>query len=88
EMEKMPVGRKLSNTAGTGVNPPYNPDIDDQYSPLAKGFCNTMPDGGFLQSLRDDVLNGKLPEVSWIIPPAEFSEHPGPSSPAKGGWYV
>ncbi|SOZ39898.1 phosphocholine-specific phospholipase C [Cupriavidus neocaledonicus] len=88
EMEKMPDGRKLSNTAGTGVNPPYNPDIDDQYSPLAKGFCNTMPDGGFLQSLRDDVLNGRLPQVSWIIPPAEFSEHPGPSSPAKGGWYV
>lgn len=88
EMEKMPAGRQVSNTNAPGFNPPYDPAIDDRYSPFAKGFCNTMADGGFLQSLRDDVQNGRLPEVSWIIPPAEFSEHPGPSSPAKGGWYV
>lgn len=88
EMEKLPAGRRLSNTAGSDVNPPYDPAIDDRYSPLAKGFCNTMPDGGFLQSLRDDVAQGSLPAVSWVIPPSEYSEHPGPSSPAKGGWYI
>ncbi|SDV49690.1 phosphocholine-specific phospholipase C [Chitinasiproducens palmae] len=88
EMEKLPAGRRLANVSGEGVNPPYDPAIDDKYSPLAKGFCNTMPDGGFLQSLRDDVAKGTLPAVSWIIPPGEFSEHPGPSSPAKGGWYM
>ncbi|KAG1444003.1 hypothetical protein G6F57_017932 [Rhizopus arrhizus] len=84
EIEKMPADRQVTNQGG----PAYNPAIDDQYSPLAKGFGNTMPDGGFLQSLRDDVMNGTLPEVSWIIPPAAYSEHPGPSSPAKGAWYI
>ena len=54
--------------------------------PLAKGFGNTMP-YGFLESLRDDIRNGALPEVSWIIPPSVYSEHPGPSA-AQGGWYV
>ncbi|WP_251862947.1 phosphocholine-specific phospholipase C [Achromobacter sp. Marseille-Q4962] len=84
EIEKMPADRQVTNNGG----PAYNPAIDDAYSPFAKGFGNTMPDGGFLQSLRDDVLNGTLPEVSWIIPPAAYSEHPGPSSPAKGAWYI
>ncbi|MNQ44067.1 Non-hemolytic phospholipase C precursor [compost metagenome] len=84
EIEKMPADRQVTNQGG----PAYNPAIDDLYSPLAKGFGNTMPDGGFLQSLRDDVMNGTLPEVSWIIPPAAYSEHPGPSSPAKGAWYI
>ncbi len=84
EIEKMPADRRVTNQGG----PAYNPAIDDQYSPLAKGFGNTMADGGFLQSLRDDVANGTLPEVSWIIPPAAYSEHPGPSSPAKGAWYI
>ncbi|POM17000.1 Non-hemolytic phospholipase C [Burkholderia cepacia] len=65
----------------------YDPAIDDPLSPLAKGFGNTMP-YGFLESFRDDIRNGKLPEVSWIIPPSVYSEHPGPSSPAQGGWYV
>ena len=32
---------------------------------------------GFLESLRDDIRNGALPEVSWIIPPSVYSEHPG-----------
>jgi phospholipase C len=37
-----------------------------------------------LDALRDDVVNGRLPEVSYIIAPAAASEHPGPSSPAQG----
>ncbi len=56
-------------------------------SPLAKGFGNTMPQG-FLETFRDDISNGRLPAVSWIIAPSVYSEHPGPSSPAQGGWYV
>ncbi len=47
-----------------------------------------MPDGGFLQSLRDDIAAGKLPQVSWIVAPATYSEHPGPSSPVQGAWYT
>ena len=47
-----------------------------------------MPDGGFLKALRDDALNGTLPQVSWIVAPANYSEHPGPSSPVQGAWYI
>ncbi|MNM63151.1 Non-hemolytic phospholipase C precursor [compost metagenome] len=47
-----------------------------------------MPDGGFLQALRDDVAAGTLPQVSWIVAPATYSEHPGPSSPVQGAWYT
>lgn len=41
-----------------------------------------------LDQLRDDVLNDRLPQVSWIIATAEGSEHPGPSSPAQGADYT
>lgn len=38
-----------------------------------------------LEDLANDVKNGTLPEVCWILPPQAFSEHPGgPSSPRKG----
>ncbi|NKF24626.1 phosphocholine-specific phospholipase C [Solimonas marina] len=84
-MEAMPEERRPKALPDT--TPAYDPAIDDALSPLAKGFCNTMPDG-LLQTLRDDVANGTLPQVSWIIPPSTYSEHPGPSSPAQGGWYV
>ena len=33
-----------------------------------------------------DVANGTLPQVSWILPPQEYDEHP-PSPPALGEWY-
>jgi phospholipase C len=26
--------------------------------------------------------------VSWIVAPEDYSEHPGPSSPVQGGWYM
>ena len=84
-MEAMPADRRP--VALPAISPAYDPAIDDALSPLAKGFGNTMPDG-LLQSLRDDVKNGTLPAVSWIIPPSTYSEHPGPSSPAQGGWYM
>ena len=41
-----------------------------------------------LDGLRKDVLNGALPQVSWIVAPAKDSEHPGPSSPAQGADYT
>jgi phospholipase C len=41
-----------------------------------------------LDALRDDVLAGRLPQVSWVISPAADSEHPGPSSPAQGADYT
>ncbi|HWT51453.1 MAG TPA: alkaline phosphatase family protein, partial [Caulobacter sp.] len=41
-----------------------------------------------LDKLRQDVLAGRLPQVSWIIAPAADSEHPMPSSPAQGADYT
>ena len=38
-----------------------------------------------LEDLANDVRNGTLPQVCWVLPPQAFSEHPGgPSSPLKG----
>ena len=41
-----------------------------------------------LDQLRQDVLAGKLPQVSFIVADAKSSEHPGPSSPAQGAAYT
>ncbi|MGJ7498778.1 phosphocholine-specific phospholipase C [Variovorax sp. ZT5P49] len=69
----------------------YDPASDDVGNPLYKGIANTMPGtkvDEYLDTFRNDVKNGKLPKVSWIIAPATYSEHPGPSSPVQGAWYT
>ncbi|MDM0034862.1 phospholipase C, phosphocholine-specific [Variovorax sp. J22P271] len=93
-IEQMPPARRPVYVAATDITQPvdaagplYDAAVDDALSPLAKGFGNTMPQG-FLETFREDIRNGTLPAVSWIISPSAYSEHPGPSSPAKGGWYV
>jgi phospholipase C len=37
-----------------------------------------------LEQLAEDVKQGTLPQVSWVLPPAKWSEHPVPSSPFQG----
>ncbi|SSW63184.1 phosphocholine-specific phospholipase C [Achromobacter agilis] len=41
-----------------------------------------------LDRLRQDVLDGTLPQVSWICATKAGSEHPSPSSPAQGADYT
>lgn len=41
-----------------------------------------------LDLLKADVLADKLPQVSWIVAPDIYSEHPMPSSPAQGADYT
>ncbi|WP_025137095.1 phosphocholine-specific phospholipase C [Achromobacter sp. DH1f] len=41
-----------------------------------------------LDLLRQDVLDDKLPQVSWICATKAGSEHPSPSSPAQGADYT
>ena len=60
----------------------------ESYSPLYKGYGNTMPDGGFLQAIADDIALGTLPQVSWIVAPGAYSEHPSMSVPSQGAWYL
>ena len=40
-----------------------------------------------LETLAEDVKNGTLPQVSWILPPAAYSEHPK-YMPAMGADYI
>ncbi len=46
----------------------------------------TVPKGDVLSQIREDVSNGKLPTVSWLVAPERFSDHP--SAPWYGAWYV
>jgi len=45
-----------------------------------------VPKGDVLHQFRQDVRNGTLPTVSWIVPPERFSDHP--SSAWYGQWYL
>ncbi|WP_446743563.1 phosphocholine-specific phospholipase C [Silvibacterium acidisoli] len=45
-----------------------------------------VPKGDVFHEFRQDVQNGKLPAVSWIVAPEAFSDHP--SSAWFGAWYV
>lgn len=46
----------------------------------------TVPEGDVLHQFRKDVNEGKLPVVSWLTSPQNFSDHP--SAPWYGAWYV
>lgn len=45
-----------------------------------------VPKGDVLYQFRQDVKNGKLPTVSWITAPENFSDHP--SAAWYGAWYI
>lgn len=45
-----------------------------------------VPKGDVLHQFREDVKTGKLPTVSWITAPENFSDHP--SSAWYGAWYI
>ncbi len=44
------------------------------------------PAGDLLFQFRKDVQSGKLPKVSWLVAPKQFSDHP--SAPWYGAWYL
>ncbi len=45
-----------------------------------------IPKGDVLHQFRTDVKENKLPTVSWVVAPSNFSDHPG--SPWYGAWYL
>jgi phospholipase C len=45
-----------------------------------------IPKGDVLDQFRKDVNEGNLPTVSWLMTPANFSDHPG--VPWFGSWFV
>jgi phospholipase C len=55
---------------------------DPQGSLVRKGVSRHT-----LNELRDDVLHDRLPQVSWIVAPFKYSEHPDASA-VDGGFYI
>jgi phospholipase C len=45
-----------------------------------------IPKGDIFHQFREDVNQGKLPTVSWLVGPEKFSDHP--TAPWFGSWYV
>jgi phospholipase C len=41
-----------------------------------------------IEDLQQDVSNGALPQVSWILPSQKESEHPDGSSPDAGAYFI
>ncbi|GLU33490.1 phospholipase C [Trinickia caryophylli] len=59
-------------------------------SPLydnARTGTNVAASGGYFDILKADVQGGTLPQVSWIVAPEAYSEHPN-WPPNYGAWYV
>jgi phospholipase C len=85
------------NSTGFPATTPYSPSFETlslPYGPLFKGYGNTVPtdDGipasGQLADMATDIANNALPQVSWIIVPQNYCEHPGISVSPMGEWYV
>jgi phospholipase C len=53
----------------------------------ARTGTNAARGDGYFDILRVDVLNDRLPQVSWIVPPEAYSEHPN-WPPNFGAWYI
>jgi phospholipase C len=45
-----------------------------------------VPKGDLLHQFRQDVADGTLPTVSWLVAPEKFSDHP--DSAWYGAWYI
>lgn len=45
-----------------------------------------IPKGDILHQFRQDVKDGTLPTVTWLVAPQKFSDHP--SAPWYGAWYA
>ncbi|OCX51946.1 phospholipase C, phosphocholine-specific [Mucilaginibacter sp. PPCGB 2223] len=67
-------------------NPEYRELIDLTYHDGDAERTLKVPKGDILHQFRADVDAGKLPMVSWISAPENFSDHP--TAAWYGAWYV
>jgi phospholipase C len=96
-------GLTASDSWGDTGKTPYVGTYGDNSLLYFKQFQNAAPDsalhqraktgtniavkGSLFDIFRKDILSGKLPQVSWIVAPEAYSEHP--SWPANfGAWYI
>lgn len=71
----------------TNVNDPdYHKLMDMRYEEDGVVRDMKIPRGDVLFQFRKDVAEGNLPTVSWLVPPCNFSDHPG--APWYGAWYI
>ncbi|QDK79238.1 phospholipase C, phosphocholine-specific [Spirosoma sp. KCTC 42546] len=87
--------KKLSQQAKNLHEKAFTTNVNDpnyrSLAPLAYQDGETkrtvnVPKGDVLHQFRADVKNKKLPTVSWLIAPENFSDHPG--APWYGAWYI
>jgi phospholipase C len=67
-------------------DPDYHSLINMRYEEDGVSRDMKIPKGDVLHQFRKDVETGKLPTVSWLVPPCNFSDHPG--APWYGAWYI
>lgn len=67
-------------------DPDYRSISSIKYDDNGQSREATVPKGDVLHQFRDDVNKGKLPTVSWLAGPQNFSDHP--SAPWYGAWYI
>jgi phospholipase C len=72
-------------TTNTG-DPDYHQLAAMEYEEDGEKRKLNIPKGDVLHQFRKDVQDGKLPTVSWIVAPENFSDHP--SSAWFGAWYL
>jgi phospholipase C len=72
-------------TVNTG-DPAYRQLAQVQYLEGEELRGTGIPAGDVLHQFRQDVAQGTLPAVSWIVAPENFSDHP--TAPWYGAWYV
>jgi len=68
------------------ADPNYRSIAEIEYDDNGVQRKTTVPAGDILYQFRKDVQEGKLPTVSWLAGPKNFSDHP--SAPWYGAWYV
>ena len=77
-----PMASPLFQKAATGTGLAYNtPELT-----APRAAWETWAEGLFAQ-FQSDVKNGTLPQVSWLVAPSGYSEHPAAPN-GYGAWYI
>ena len=89
DFEKLSGAREATARAGLLLNtgdPDYRSLTEISYRDGGQERKVAVPKGDVLHQFREDVADGKLPTVSWLVAPERFSDHP--SSAWYGAWYI
>lgn len=71
----------------TNINDPdYHKLVNMTYDDQGEKREMKVPKGDVLHQFRADVEANELPTVTWLVPPCNFSDHPG--APWYGAWYI